>query len=170
MEIGAQIARAFWFAVVCGIGMLIWHYLTESSSASTQTRWQLLCDAFMSRYTIQADDQADDQADEKNDVSPEERNDETPESSATMPKEEGSARFQFPDTFAALAALVEAGKLTESDALRLGVGVAAGGSARYKHARKLLTEAQTALEPSRFAPLTQKQIDKRQELGLPINK
>ena len=170
METGQRVAQAIYFALACGVIMVAWHWLTESVRPGGPTRWDMVRNTFMSRYFVQADDQADEQEGEKEELSAEERKDESPESSVATPKEEGSEKFRFPDVFAALAGLVKEGKLTESDALRLGIGVAPGGSTRYKEARKRLTAALDALQPDKFPPLTQEQIDNRRDLGLPIQK
>lgn len=123
----------------------------------------------MSHHRDRGDDLVNDQVDEKGDVSGAKRNDESGESSIAMPKASGNENFPFPDAFTVLARLVSAGKLTEGEALRFGMGVNPGGSQKYKTARARLTMALDNLNPQRYPPLSDEQQATRQEMGLPLH-
>lgn len=170
MEESQTVANAIYFGLGSVLVMAILWWLSDTLPDGSMSRFTWLRGAVMSRYSIRGDQADDDQADDDQAESSAERNDETPENSAVMPKDDGNEKFQFPDGFMALARLIEAGKLTESDALRLGIKAPAGGSTRYKEARRRLTEALNELQPSKYMPLSQEQIDNRQHLQLPIKK
>jgi hypothetical protein len=170
MEESQQVANAIYFGLGAALVIGILWWLGDTSPGYTTSRWRFYRRQIMSRY-MRSDDQADYDSQALSDAyAQEERNEEIPESSAMMPKDEGNEKFQFPDAFMALAHLNHVGLLTESDALRIGIKVSPGGSARYKEARRRLTAALNELQPSQYLPLSQEQIDNRHALNLPIKK
>jgi hypothetical protein len=74
-------------------------------------------------------------------ISTEERNGETGEKSIAEPKTTGYDPFQFPDGFLVLARLIEAGKIDQTEGMKIGLKVSPGGSAKYKEARSRLLRA-----------------------------
>lgn len=165
MNFDNPISVSIYVAFSVCTALFVAHYMTEVREPDQPTRWQHI----KARYVVPpllADDLADDLADEKPAISPAKRNDESGESSATMPKAERSGNFQFLDTFAALANLVSAGKLTETDALAFGVQVKAGGSPRYKAARAALTVALAATKPDKYPAMSAEQHAVRERLQL----
>lgn len=170
METSERLAQSIYFGLGAAIVIGILWWLFDTPPGGSMSRYAWMRALVMSRY-LSADDQADvDQQADSDAFAEDERNFETYESSIVEPKDEGKQVFQFHDTFVALARLCVAGKLTESDALRIGVDVRPGGSARYKEARWRLTVALHNEQVPHYPPLTQEQIDNRHALDLPIKK
>lgn len=168
MEESQTVANAIYFGIGAVIVIGLWMWITDTPPGHGVPRWESVWRWIMLRYLVTDDDQAAQPDDIMDAIFEPERNDETPENGVDMPKDEGSEKFQFPDGFMALARMIHAGKLTESEALRLGIKAPAGGSTRYKEARRRLTAALNELAPDLYAPLTQAQIDNRHSLELPI--
>jgi hypothetical protein len=170
MEASQSVADAIYFGLGMAVIIGILWWVTDTAPGATLPRWTQLQRWIMSRYFVIGDQADDDQADDKSQLSDVSRKNETSENSVVMLKDEGSESFLFPDAFMALARLIQASRLTESDALRIGIKAPAGGSTRYKEARRLLTAALQELQPSQYAPLSQEHIDNRRHLDLPIKK
>ena len=171
----ARVAEAINAAIVVGILLGVYFFLSHRSADGEPTRWQRLYVWFYERYltssTTAVGAAGDDLADgEIAGNSPEKRNGETGESGVAMGKSEGNDPFQFPDLFTGLARLVLANEIGETDALKLAVKASPGKSPRYAEARDRLHAAMARERPPaspQFPPLTEEQQALRDELRLP---
>lgn len=157
--------EAFWFGVVVCGAWAISIFLTLPSEEDGITPWERL----RVRYFVTSSQQPEDEA-EIDVANSNATTATTPRNVIAMAQNDSNEllhRNELASKAEALAAIVAAGKVSQTEGIKLVFGVSASGSnPRYQEARQALHIALQRLQPAKYAPLTDEQRELREHLDL----